>query len=181
MAAVHGPSTATLKSRHLVNGSITYSAAKECERNVLHELGYWGQETDYFSYLDQNRDSIRSIVAQHLGLNSADKCHIADPEQWMRGSFNICIPVHTDGQGPTPGIKMIIRFPLPYRVGEVPCPGNADEKILCEAGTYVWLQANCPDVAIPHLYGFGLSNGQTVRIHVIMSVEFMLINPVHLS
>ncbi|PLB50327.1 hypothetical protein P170DRAFT_454881 [Aspergillus steynii IBT 23096] len=162
MAAANDPSSVTLKSRHLVNGSITYSAAQECERNVLHELGYWDQETNYLSYLYQNRDSIRSIVARHLGLNSPDKCHIAEPEQWMRGSFNICIPVDADGQGPKPGIQMIIRFPLPYRVGEVPCPGNADEKIFCEAGTYVWLQANCPDVAIPHLYGFGLATGRTV-------------------
>ncbi|KAJ5544125.1 hypothetical protein N7494_005404 [Penicillium frequentans] len=161
MATAHGSRPAKLKPRHLVNSTITYSAAKECESNVLHELEYWDQETDYLSYLYQNRDSIRSIVARHLGLNSADKCHIADPEQWMRGSFNICIPVDADGQGPNPGIKTIIRFPLPYRVGEVPCPGNADEKILCEAGTYVWLEANCPDVAIPRLYGFGLATGQT--------------------
>lgn len=181
MATVHGSRPATLKPRHLVNSTITYSAAKECESNVLHELEYWDQETDYFSYLYQNRDSIRSIVAQHLGLNSADKCHVADPEQWMRGSFNICIPVDADGQGPNPGKKTIIRFPLPYRVGEVSCPGNADEKILCEAGTYVWLEANCPDVAIPRLYGFGLATGQTVRVLVMMSAGFMLIDSVHFS
>ncbi|KAJ5239573.1 hypothetical protein N7468_004192 [Penicillium chermesinum] len=161
MATVHAPGLAALKPRHLLNGTITYSAAKEYESNVLHELTYWDQETDYLTYLHRNRDSIRSIVAQQLGLNSADKCHIAHPEQWMRGSFNICIPVDVDGQGPKPERKMIIRFPLPYRVGDVPCPGNADEKILCEAGTYVWLEANCPDVAIPHLYGFGLATGQT--------------------
>ncbi|KKK15094.1 hypothetical protein AOCH_005603 [Aspergillus ochraceoroseus] len=40
-------------------------------------------------------------------------------------------------------------------------PGNGDEKVLCEAGTYAWLQDNCPDVPIPHLYGFGLSTGES--------------------
>lgn len=181
MATVHSPRPATLKPRHLINSTITYSAAKECESNVLQELTYWGQETDFLSYLYRNSDSIRSIVAEHLGLNSADKCHIADPEQWMRGSFNICIPVDTDSQGSKPGIKTIIRFPLPYRVGDVPCPGNADEKILCEAGTYAWLEANCPDVAIPHLYGFGLATGQTVRMHVTTLLDLMLTASVHFS
>jgi hypothetical protein len=164
MVEAHGVTTPTLKPRRLLHGSITYPAAKECETNILHELDYWDQETEYFSYLYRNRDSIRSIVAQHLGLNSADKCRIADPEQWMRGSFNICIRVDIDGRGQIPEKQVIMRFPLPYRVGEALCPGNADEKILCEAGTYAWLQANCPDVPIPHLYGFGLTTGQTVRM-----------------
>jgi hypothetical protein len=52
---------------------------------------------------------------------------------------------------------------LPYRIGEDCCPGNGDEKVRCEAGTYAWLQENCPTVPIPRLYGFGLSTGQTVR------------------
>ncbi|KAJ5872668.1 uncharacterized protein N7529_005021 [Penicillium soppii] len=116
---------------------------------------------------ETNYNSIKSIVAHQIGLSSADECHIADPEQWMCGSFVICIPVNTDSQGLKPEIQTIIRFPLPYRVGEVSCPGIADEKILCEAWAYVWLQANCPDVVVPHLYEFGLATGQTVRYHVI--------------
>lgn len=74
-----------------------------------------------------------------------------------------CIRVDIDGQGRDSGKQLMIRFPLPYRIGEYPCPGNADEKVRCEAGTYAWLQENCPIVPIPHLYGFGLSTGQTVR------------------
>ncbi|ERF74114.1 hypothetical protein EPUS_06383 [Endocarpon pusillum Z07020] len=54
----------------------------------------------------------------------------------------------------------MIRFPLPYQVGEAFRPGNADEKLRCEAGAYVWLQENCPALRIPFLYGFGLSTGQ---------------------
>lgn len=91
-------------------------------------------------------------------------CHLANPEQWMHGSFNICIRVDIDGRGQISGKQAIIRFPLPYRVGESTCPGNEDEKILYEAGTYPWLQENCPSVPIPQLYGFGLSTGQTVGI-----------------
>jgi hypothetical protein len=36
------------------------------------------------------------------------------------------------------------------------------KKIRCEAGTYAWLQENCPDVLIPKLYGFSLSTAETV-------------------
>ncbi|PWY66961.1 hypothetical protein BO83DRAFT_451488 [Aspergillus eucalypticola CBS 122712] len=57
---------------------------------------------------------------------------------------------------------MVLRLPLPYRIGEDFMPGNGDEKVKCEAGTYAWLQENCPDVPIPELYGFGLSTGEAV-------------------
>lgn len=90
----------------------------------------------------------------------------------MHGSFNICIRVDIDGEESKPGKQIIMRFPLPYKVGEAPCPGNSDEKILCEAGTYAWLQENCPDVAIPHMYGFGLATGQAVSVRTILSVRF---------
>lgn len=56
----------------------------------------------------------------------------------------------------------MIRFPLPYRIGENCSLGNADETIRHEVGTYAWLQENCPIVPIPRLYGFGLSTCQTV-------------------
>ncbi|OAA37684.1 Aminoglycoside phosphotransferase [Metarhizium rileyi] len=53
---------------------------------------------------------------------------------------------------------VLLRFPLPYRVGEAVRPGNSDEKVNGEAAAYAWLQENCPSVPIPQLYGFGLSN-----------------------
>lgn len=57
--------------------------------------------------------------------------------------------------------KVFVRLPLPYKVGEAPYPGNAEEKLRCEAATYIWIQNNCPDVPIPHLRGFGFSNGHS--------------------
>ncbi|KAF7158008.1 hypothetical protein CNMCM6106_004297 [Aspergillus hiratsukae] len=53
----------------------------------------------------------------------------------MHGSFNLCVPVTVEEFG-----RVIIRFPLPYRVGDSFHPGNSDEKVKCEAGTYAWLQ-----------------------------------------
>lgn len=153
---------AMLKPRRLLHGSITYSAAKERETNILHELGYWDQETRFFTHLYRHRDLIKEIAVFHLGLGSTDSCHVTEPEHWMHGSFNICIRIDIHNQEGDLRKQAIIRFPLPYRVGEVNCSGNADEKLLCEAGTYAWLQENCPNVPIPKLYGFGLSTGDTV-------------------
>lgn len=45
----HSSTSAMLKPRNLLNGTITYSAAKECEANVLHELGYWDQQTEFLT------------------------------------------------------------------------------------------------------------------------------------
>ncbi|PYI04785.1 hypothetical protein BO78DRAFT_431105 [Aspergillus sclerotiicarbonarius CBS 121057] len=151
----------TLKPRHLLHGEITYSVAKEQDANILHELGYRNERLRYFTHLYQNRKLIESIVARQLGITTVNACHLVDVEDWIDGSFNVCIRVDIDARARFPGKQVMIRFPLPYRVGESTCPGNADEKIRCEAGTYIWLEENCPDIPIPRLYGFGLSTGLT--------------------
>ncbi|KAL1885234.1 hypothetical protein Plec18167_001891 [Paecilomyces lecythidis] len=151
----------SLEKRPLLRGEITYTSAKGKDSNILHELGYREQKIRYFTHLYRNRKLIETIVAHHLGLPSADVCHIVDVEDWVHGSFNVCIRVNVDGHGQDPGKQLMIRFPLPYRIGELCSPGNADEKVRCEVGTYAWLQKNCPTVPIPQLYGFGLSTGET--------------------
>lgn len=154
--------TTMLKPRRLLRGEITYAAAKEQDANILHQLGYWDQRVKYFTHLCRSRKLIQKIVSHHLGLASADTCHVVDMEDWIHGSFNVCIRVDVDAQRRDFTKQLMIRFPLPYRVGENFCPGNVDEKVCCEVGTYAWLQENCPTVPIPQLYGFGLSTGQTV-------------------
>ncbi|PKY07201.1 hypothetical protein P168DRAFT_295141 [Aspergillus campestris IBT 28561] len=69
--------------------------------------------------------------------------------EWVHGSFNSLAK------------RALIRFPLPYKVGETTYPGNADDKIRCEAATFIWLQDNCPDISIPQLWGFGLVGGHS--------------------
>ena len=152
-----------LKPRRLLRGEITYSAAKEEDHNVLHELEYRHQKVKFFTHLYRNRKLIEKIVAHHLGWTSKDTCHLVDVEDWIDGSFNVCIRVDVDARARASVKQLMIRFPLPYRIGEKTCSGNSDEKIRCEAGTYAWLQETSPDVPIPKLYGFGLSAGQSVR------------------
>jgi hypothetical protein len=157
-----------LKTRSLLRSEITYSAAKDNDANILHELGYRDQKIRFFTHLYRNRELIKSLVARHLGLGSRDLCHVVDVEDWIHGSFNVCIRVDIFGSTGVVGRQVMIRFPLPYRIGENCCPGNADEKVRCEVGTYTWLKENCPTVPIPHLYGYGLSSGKIVLLSFIL-------------
>jgi len=88
-----------------------------------------------YSFMYKRRHLIEVRVAHHLGLLSPSECHVADVKTWMNGSFNLCIPV-TIGHSK----RVIIRFPLPYRVGDDFRPGNGDEKVRCEAATYACMR-----------------------------------------
>ncbi|PGH04805.1 hypothetical protein GX51_03291 [Blastomyces parvus] len=141
--------------RRLLRGVTTYSAIVESETNYLLKLTYFDERNRFFTLLNQSRAEIEAIVAYHLGLRSSKQCHVAEVEEWIHGTFNVCVPVRIEGSQR----RVIIRFPLPYRVGEKVFPGNANEKVRCEAGAYAWLQQECPSIPIPYLHGFGLSNG----------------------
>ncbi|KAE8153859.1 hypothetical protein BDV25DRAFT_168136 [Aspergillus avenaceus] len=121
----------------LLHGEITYSFAKE----------------------EEKRPWIEAIVAHHLNLGASYTCCMDDAENWLHGSFNLCVPVAIQSQDSQQ--RVLLRLPLPYRVGDAFRPGNGDEKIRCETGAYAWLQENCPDVPIPTLYGFATSTGET--------------------
>ncbi|KFY17973.1 hypothetical protein V492_00223 [Pseudogymnoascus sp. VKM F-4246] len=144
----------SLRTRRLPREDITYSVAQDREVNVLHQLGYCDKKDRFFDCLYRKRNLMQAVVAHHLSLRLPDACHIADMSEWLYGSFNVCIPVTISTWQ---GKRVLLRFPLPYRVGDSFQPGNGDEKIRCEAGTYAWLDENCPEVPIPRLYGFALS------------------------
>ncbi|KFY46968.1 hypothetical protein V494_00261 [Pseudogymnoascus sp. VKM F-4513 (FW-928)] len=146
-----------LQTRRLPREDITYSVAQEREVNVLHQLEYCDKRDKFFDCLYSKRNLMQVVVAHHLG-QLPNACSIADMSEWLHGSFNVCVPVTISTWQ---GKRVLLRFPQPYRVGDSFQPGNGDEKIRCEAGTYAWLNENCAEVPIPRLYGFALSTGQT--------------------
>ena len=129
---------------------------------MLQRLTYWQKKLDFLSYLHQQRDKIETLVSTHLGLKDSEDCQLTQPVDWIHGSFNICLPVNICGWGKHMGRRVLVRFPLPYKTGEMEHPGNADEKLRCEAATYIWIRENCPDVPIPRLWGFAFSDGHSV-------------------
>ncbi|KJK87005.1 hypothetical protein H633G_09131 [Metarhizium anisopliae BRIP 53284] len=149
-----------MTTRNLLSGPVTLSAATAKSRNVLHALEYPQQKENFYKRMETYRPLLADLVAHHLGTKPTDVT-ISSQDYWRHGSFNLCIPVHVNPSAKSaPPQFVLLRFPLPYRVGEVVRPGNSDEKVNCEAATYAWLQENCPAVPIPQLYGFGLSTNQ---------------------
>ncbi|KAF4620088.1 hypothetical protein G7Y89_g14735 [Cudoniella acicularis] len=147
----------------LIRGKTTLADALEQEENMLLDLAYPEQRIDFFVSLYSRRKDIVKLVEYHLGLTNpnAGTCRLGEVKEWIHGSFNVCIPVYVDKWKKHPGRRVLIRFPLPYKIGESKYPGNADEKLRCEAATYIWIRENCPDVPIPHLWGFGLPGGKS--------------------
>ena len=146
----------------LLRGTTSIQSALEQEDDMLLELDYPEQRIDFFVSLYSKRAFIVDIVSYHLGLAPSDTCWLGDVNEWIHGSFNVCIPLYVRKLNQHPEKCALIRFPLPYKVGESKNPGNVDEKIRCEAATFIWMQEHCPEIPIPQLYGFGLVGGQSV-------------------
>ncbi|KAK2865300.1 hypothetical protein FQN49_003716 [Arthroderma sp. PD_2] len=155
------PNTKAPDTLPLLRGTITLEAALEEEDNVLLDLSYPEKRIDFFVWFYSRSKEIEDLVSFHLGLSPPEKCRVSAVNEWLHGSFNVCIPVYIDNRTKSPGKRVLVRFPLPYKIGEPAYPGNADEKLRCEAATYIWMQENCPDIPIPQLWGFGFADGQT--------------------
>lgn len=145
-----------VKTRRLKHGEVTYSWAKEQEHNVLIALEDYKLMVKQLARYLKHSTVVKKAVAHHLNI-SPEECEFEGPRNWIFGSFNVCIPIFIHGRK-----QVLIRFPILHKVGESFCPGNADEKIRCEAGTYAWMRKNCPSIPVPKLYGFALSTGQIV-------------------
>ncbi|KAH7333502.1 hypothetical protein BKA65DRAFT_527621 [Rhexocercosporidium sp. MPI-PUGE-AT-0058] len=105
---------------------------------------------------DKNSSVTYSLTRPRLKLLS----HSTSVQRSADG-YDVCIPVYISP--PSNVRSVLVRIPLPYKVGEAKSPGNVDEKLRCEVASYLWIQENCPDVSIPYLFGFGFSNGQTIQ------------------
>lgn len=145
----------------LLKGRITLQEALEEDEDIVQNLSYPEKRAVFWLYLDRHRPQIAEIVSRHLNIPEAG-LQLGELREWIHGSFNTCVPVQITHPRPHLPRQVIIRFPLPYKTGEEYYPGNVDEKLRCEAATYIWLQRNCPAVPIPRLLGFGFPGTQSV-------------------
>ncbi|KAI1935918.1 hypothetical protein LOZ66_004834 [Ophidiomyces ophidiicola] len=122
-----------LKSLPLLRGSINLQAALEHDDNILQELAYPEQRIDFFTHLHIHLPEIKAIVSHHLGLKP-ELCRVGE--------------VSDSSQN-----RVLIRFPLPYKIGETRFPGNADEKLRCEAATLYGFKRTAPLISRFHIYG----------------------------
>ena len=152
-----GSSTRRLK---LIGKKIQLSEALTDEDNILQQLQYPKKRIDLIVLLLESEHEILRVVAQHLNIRP-NACKLSQVSEWRHGSFNLCIPIQVNWNGCT---RVLFRVPLPYKVGEDLFPGNADEKLRCEAATYIYARECCPEVTIPMLLGFGFSTGVSVSL-----------------
>lgn len=151
------PRARTLRT---LKGKITYSDAADQEHNILQQLTYWQKREELIGYLLRHAKEIEVMVSCYLRLKGSEECRLSPCEDWIHGSFNICLPVYVDNWSRRPGGRVIVRFPLPFKVGESNHPGNTEEKVRCEVATYAWIRENCVDVPIPYLWGFAFAGAE---------------------
>ena len=143
----------------LLHRQIEFQSAIDHQSNILKKLNNVQETRDVYAYLFERTSDIRALTAHHLGVDRA-QCVVSHWEEWIRGSFNVCIPVRVEGQYGETDKTVLMRCPMAYALGKD--TGIVDEKIGCEVATYAWMQDNCPEVNIPDLLGFGFSDGRKV-------------------
>ena len=139
----------------LIREKITLADALSRDKDVIQQMLQFKKKTLFLYYLLENRPQMCLALSRHLGI-SQDEIILSEPAhpEWIHGSFNYCVSATITCARNSSSLprRVIIRFPLPYKVGEAFCPGNVDEKIRCEAATYIWLHQNCPTpVSYTHL------------------------------
>lgn len=143
-------------------GPLTEEDALDSELDIIPSLFELEHLFNFREYLCQQRPQIEQLISRHLGIPTT-RFTLTEEASWISGSFNICLPINID-KATTSRLpcRAMIRFPLPFNSGEPFSAGNMDEKLRCEAATYIWLGKFCPSVPIPRLLGMGFPGAQSV-------------------
>lgn len=115
----------------LLDGDITLESALDKKSNIIQELTYTKERVEFCWSLWQCRRDLEKLVAFHLNVASS-RCGIGDdsavtPRSWLHGSFNYYIPVYVSDEAGNQVERVLLRFPLPYKLGDSKFPGNCEE------------------------------------------------------
>ncbi|KAH0371220.1 hypothetical protein KCU65_g1885, partial [Aureobasidium melanogenum] len=150
-----GPSILT---RH---GFITEQEALEVELDVIPRLHRRRESDSFRQKLQSSSSHIRDLISRHLQIPESEFV-LDEPSAWIEGAFNICLGIELNKERyPHLPQTALIRFPMPFNIGEDFAPGAMDEKLRCEAATYIWMRENCPNIPLPRLLGMGFPGSQT--------------------
>ncbi|KAG6012016.1 hypothetical protein E4U43_007985 [Claviceps pusilla] len=134
----------------------TYEAAMNLDSNVIFEKEYEEASKNQLRQFVKYKDTIAALARHHVGADS-ETCVTLHLKSCKMGQFNLCVPLTVE-RPDAPPIKLFFRSAMPHKLGELRSAGAVDEKMRCEAATYAWMQEKCPDIRIPYLYGFGLTD-----------------------
>ena len=154
---------------------ITYDAAINTDANIILEAQHVAAKKALDREIWSAMPSIGALVKHHLGLGDDIDCFVARKNKWIRGGFNVCVPVKVRAPSGPP-LRLMLRCAMAHKLAEAHNPGSVDEKMSSEVGAYAWMQEHCADIRIPHLYGFGFSDQRHVRPPLIdpLAPEFWL-------
>lgn len=120
--------------------------------DMIMKLEWPRSQREFLEDLQRHIADIKSIVAHHGGLRRGQRCTVAKPSDWLCGSFNVCVPIRISGPREQEQ-RLLIKCPLPHRLGGLEDKRLLDEKVRCEAASFAWISQNCPRVPIPTLWG----------------------------
>ncbi|PMD14764.1 hypothetical protein NA56DRAFT_664488 [Hyaloscypha hepaticicola] len=132
---------------------ITYESALNKDSNIIRQAAHLEAATELYQSLWGQRQTIQALVKHHLRLSNRDTVIVNAEDQWIRGSFNVCIPIEV--RSTRFHKKLMFPCPMPHKLAEAKYPSTVDEKLSSEVGMYVIMLFECLDIRIPHLYGFG--------------------------
>ncbi|KAG6003912.1 hypothetical protein E4U21_001590 [Claviceps maximensis] len=133
---------------------LTFQQALSEDFNVVQRHHQVAQVQQQYGLLWSQKETIAAIVKAQLGLQKEAKCAATPPQEWIRGKFNICIPVDVESRRFSG--KVMMRCPMPSSLADSYHSGRVTERLRSEVGAHAWLQQNCPDIRIPQLYGFSI-------------------------
>jgi hypothetical protein len=142
---------------------VTEAEALDDDWDMIPTLTAFTKTQQFIDRLGSHRAQIEGLIARHLGIPVSDFVLLGQ-EHWVWGSYNICLPLDINRTTRTLSLprQAILRFALPFRCGEEYSPGNVEEKLRCEAATYVWLQRHCPSIPTPRLLAMGFPGSESV-------------------
>ncbi|PQK17501.1 hypothetical protein BB8028_0008g00120 [Beauveria bassiana] len=129
----------SLKLPLLSRSPINFAAAKNTDDNIIALSKQYHDTLDFYQTLFDKKDAIYDIVRFQLGLDPyRDNCHVSPNQEWMRGKFNVCVPISVNSRQFCG--RVLMRFPLPHMFrGEAQNPsgstsstGSIDDKYLHE-------------------------------------------------
>jgi hypothetical protein len=142
---------------------VTLADVGNRDDNILLRAASAEAQRKLYQQLGDQRGTMENLVRHHLRVSHRDRCVVTAESQWIPGNFNICVPIQVELAADHATRRLyIFRCPMPHKLSESRFPGTVDEKMESEVGAYVWMQAKCPEIRIPRLYGFGFTDGRCV-------------------
>ena len=161
---------------HLANGEINLEDALKSETNIVAQHAQFNSLVQLYKHVWEHRSAVGALVAMHAGV-SPERIEVLHHSTWKRGGFNLVVPIlvkdkdrestDTHTVSDQDSEQVLLRIPMPAKLGEEQHPGSVADKLRCETASYIWMQRHCPEVRIPHLYGVGFPGADGGHVCII--------------